>query len=59
MKHLVYPSSKVFAITESLLGFIVLISWYFKQTLIIQLHTSAAPKHFNLMPTELSLEHDS
>lgn len=40
-------TSKVFSIIGGLLGFIVIIAWYLNQALVIQLHESLAPIHFN------------
>jgi len=40
-------TSKVFSIIGGLLGFVVIIAWYLNQALVIQLHESLAPMHFN------------
>jgi len=40
-------TSKIFSIIGGLFGFVVIIAWYLNQALVIQLHESLAPMHFN------------
>lgn len=40
-------ASKITSIIGGLIGFVVIIAWYLNQALVIQLHVTLAPMHFN------------